>query len=280
MKTTDAVEDGPPAAASQRHRHDPSVFATFERWLAAISPVKATAVLTGIALVLAEILHVVIGLLIFPPVRFDTLASGAMVAILVSVPIVFRAQMLIRKLVASRQTLKRLTENLAMAVHEAEAANEGKSRFLANMSHELRTPLNAIIGFSDILRDETFGPLGVPRYRQYAADISTSGAHLLSIINDMLDLTRITAGKAMVDVDGECELGDVVGTTLPMVETLAKKQEVTVERELLGASIIIIAAERMVRQILLNILSNAVKFTPPGGRVTLSAKIQESGELV
>ena len=166
--------------------------------------------------------------------------------------------------------LNRMNAELARLYHQLEAANRHKSEFLANMSHELRTPLNAIIGFSEVLEERLFGELNA-KQAEYIHDIFTSGGHLLSLINDILDLSKIEAGKM------ELELAsfDLVGT-LQGVLTLVRERATRHGIELgldVGAGVgLIVADERKVRQILLNLLSNAVKFTPDGGRVALAAK--------
>jgi signal transduction histidine kinase len=144
------------------------------------------------------------------------------------------------------------------------------------MSHELRTPLNAILGFSEILKHEMAGPLGQPRYREYATDIHDSGRHLLAVINDILDLSKIEAGRVEL-VDGEIE---VEALALKAVRLLAERAEQAgVEISLLSQPDLplLIADERLVKQALLNLLSNAVKFTPRGGRVEICLSLAADG---
>ncbi len=162
------------------------------------------------------------------------------------------------------------------AHQQAEAANRAKSEFLANMSHELRTPLNAILGFSEVLMHEMAGPLGQPRYREYAADIHDSGRHLLAVINDILDLSKIEAGRVEI-VDGEIE---VEALAQKAVRLLAERAEhAGVEIGLLSQPNLplLIADERLVKQALLNLLSNAVKFTPRGGRIEVCLSLAADG---
>ena len=172
-----------------------------------------------------------------------------------------------------------MTEKLAWALDNAERANEAKSHFLANMSHELRTPLNAIIGFSDILKNERFGAIGEPRYREYAADINDSGIHLLGIINDILDLAKIESGNATTLSETEFELGAVLESAEHMVRLLAERGGVDLVVERPERDIRLVGVERMVRQILVNILSNAVKFTESGGTVYLATSLRNNGSL-
>ncbi|MCH8197174.1 MAG: PAS-domain containing protein [Proteobacteria bacterium] len=162
-----------------------------------------------------------------------------------------------------------LAEELAVARDQAEGANRAKSDFLALMSHELRTPLNAIIGFSEIIKSEMMGPIGNPKYGEYASDVFDSGQHLLGLINDILDLSKIEAGKMEFDED-DVDVAEVIGSCLRLVTERAAKGGVKLITEVpddLPALLRIDA--RKLKQILLNLLSNAVKFTPAGGSVTI-----------
>lgn len=196
-----------------------------------------------------------------------------------ALPLIFYSQLTIRKLRTSRHSLRLLTERLVLARASAERESEAKSRFLAAMSHELRTPLNAIIGFSEIMRDERLGPIEHPRYREYATDIHLSGQHLLGIINDILDLSKIEAGQAALDDSEVCDAASAIAAAARMIQPLADGRDVTLHIPEPQGSIPLRAAERMVRQILLNLLSNAVKFTPAGGTVSLAAGPGDDGSL-
>jgi len=173
----------------------------------------------------------------------------------------------ITELEQTRDALERTSTDLTEALIAADAANKTKSQFLAAMSHELRTPLNAVIGFSEIMEVETFGPLGSPKYKQYAHDIHSSGSHLLSLINDILDLSRLDAGQADLK-DDSVDMGALAVETLRMVATQAKAAGVTLVNEISPALPVVTADNRRICQVLLNLLSNAVKFTPSGGSVT------------
>ncbi|HET6222648.1 MAG TPA: PAS domain-containing protein [Dongiaceae bacterium] len=173
---------------------------------------------------------------------------------------------------------KQAEGDLRRAKDAAEAANEAKSQFLAHMSHELRTPLNAIIGFSEVMLSELLGPLGTPQYRTYAADIHQSGSHLLGVINDILDLSKIEAGRQELHEE-ECDIGEVVAETLRLIGNRAAAQSVKIEVNLQPNLPMLRADLRMIKQILLNLLSNAVKFTPAGGVVNLSAANAAGGGL-
>ncbi len=150
----------------------------------------------------------------------------------------------------------------------AEEANLAKSRFLATMSHELRTPLNAILGFSEIVKNEVFGPIGNAHYKEYVGDIHNSGTHLLNLINEILDLSRIEAGRYTLNEEAVM-LAHVVEDCHHLIKLRAKTKGITIHEQFEANLPKLWADERAVRQIVLNLLSNAVKFTPSGGDVWL-----------
>ena len=166
------------------------------------------------------------------------------------------------------------------ARREAEQANIAKSNFLATMSHELRTPLNAIIGFSEVLKSELLGPHQVPQYKEYATDIHSSGQHLLNLINELLDLSRIEAGK--YDLNEEVvSLRDVADDCLRMMKIRAKTKKVELVENIDSDLPKIWGDERAIRQIMLNLLTNAIKFTPQEGRVELVvARSSDGGQII
>ena len=159
---------------------------------------------------------------------------------------------------------------LKQAKDEAEIASRTKSQFLANMSHELRTPLNAVIGFSEIIAAETFGSVGNEKYRTYARDIYASGQHLLDLINDILDLSKIESGADRL-YEERLDFADIVDAALSMVRGRAEKEGVRLEVDLPSDMPRLLADEKKIKQILANLLSNAVKFTEAGGEVRLEA---------
>lgn len=177
---------------------------------------------------------------------------------------------------ASWKTEKLLTQQyekaseLISAKENAEVESEEKSKFLANVSHELRTPLNAIIGFSEILKDEVMGPINNPQYKDYINDIHSSGVHLLSLINDILDYSKADAGKLEVHL-AEVDITKVMKNSLRLMDPRAKEANVHLISEIPKEHIVIKTDAKRLKQVLLNLLSNAVKFTPAEGKVTLLA---------
>ena len=159
---------------------------------------------------------------------------------------------------------------------EAEAANASKTAFLANMSHELRTPLNAILGFSEIIAQECFGPAGNARYKDYAGDIHSSGAHLLALINDLLDIAKIEAGK--MDISPHpLEAQRIFEIALKLIGTKAREKGQSLTITVEPSAPPLYADERALKQILINLVSNAVKFTPAGGRIDVVAGLARDG---
>ena len=171
---------------------------------------------------------------------------------------------------------KRVEQEMSDARNQAEVANRSKSEFLANMSHELRTPLNAIIGFSDILRSEKFGPVGNAKYLEYARDIHTSGVHLLDLINDVLDMSKIEAGKLEL-FEEEVAVPELVASCLAMIGERARERRIRIAADAASQSTMIWADLRGMKQILLNILSNAVKFSHDGGAITIISNLDSAG---
>ncbi len=175
-----------------------------------------------------------------------------------------------RKLERQGVDLVRLADDLRAAHDRAEAANRAKSEFLANISHELRTPLNAVIGFSEIIKEETVGPVGNLKYRDYAADINDAGLHLLDLINDILDLSKIESGTEQL-YENDIQIAEVLGSILTLVKGRAQQGAVELSFDVEEDLPALRADHRKLKQILVNLLSNAIKFTPEGGRVTLKA---------
>jgi signal transduction histidine kinase/HAMP domain-containing protein len=175
--------------------------------------------------------------------------------------------------------VKEREESLRRATRAAEAANAAKTRFLANMSHELRTPLNAIIGFSEIIHGQLFGEIGNDRYLDYSGDILRSGRHLLDVINSVLDLAKSESGKMNLDIRST-DMGEVLRDCVPMVREQIVQAGLTFEASGLDQALPLSGDPAKLRQIFLNLLSNAMKFTPAGGRVWLEAKMTPEGVAV
>jgi PAS domain S-box-containing protein len=174
---------------------------------------------------------------------------------------------------------KEAEEVLRLAKEQSDLANRAKSEFLANMSHELRTPLNAIIGFSEIIKDELFGPAGRQEYVEYARDIHDSGRLLLALINDILDMSKIEAGKKELN-DSVIDVGRVAESCVRLIRPRADAHAVHLSIEMPPDLPFLRAEERALKQIVNNLLSNAVKFTPEGGKVVLSALVEPEGGLI
>src|SRR5207249_5091475 len=168
-----------------------------------------------------------------------------------------------------------LAEKYAEEKTRAEEANQAKSKFLANMSHELRTPLNAIIGFSEIMGSGMFGPLGSDKYREYCHDIHQSGQYLLDVINDVLDMSKIEAGRIRLDAE-PVDLEPFLNDAMRVVSGRANDKRLKLTARI-GRGIRLTADHRLLKQIVLNLLSNAVKFTPEGGRITIRARATAAG---
>ncbi|BCH60223.1 histidine kinase [Agrobacterium vitis] len=174
-----------------------------------------------------------------------------------------------KKLERQKAELSEANEKYLAEKQRAEAANKAKSEFLANMSHELRTPLNAILGFSEILSTGMFGPIGSPKYGEYARDIHDSGKHLLNVINDILDMSKIEAGHMLLRCEN-VDFASLIDETLRLTTISAKDKNIAIEQRI-ASGLAMTADRRALKQILLNILSNAVKFTNEGGRISVRA---------
>ncbi|MUO82311.1 PAS domain S-box protein [Agrobacterium vitis] len=173
---------------------------------------------------------------------------------------------------------KRTEEELRSAKRAAETANAHKTDFLARVSHEIRTPLNAIIGFADIMADERFGPIGHGRYAEYAADIGRSGRHVLDIVNDLLDISKIEAGEMDLDFIA-VGLNETVSEAVAIVQPQANGQRVIIRTALSQSVPNVVADMRSIKQIVLNILSNAIRFTPSGGQIIVSTNYEPNGSV-
>ncbi|MCW5717023.1 MAG: PAS domain-containing protein [Bauldia sp.] len=174
---------------------------------------------------------------------------------------------------------KNAEDELITARRAAEVASQQKSEFLAKISHEIRTPLNAVIGFSEVMLEERFGPIGNERYREYLKDIRLSGSHLMSLINDLLDLSKIEAGKADLAF-AAVPVNEIMQECVALMQPEANRRRIIIRTSLAAAVPKVVADARSLRQIVLNLLSNAVKFTPAGGQVIVSTALEDNGEVV
>lgn len=174
---------------------------------------------------------------------------------------------------------KRTEEELTNARREAERASSQKTEFLARISHEIRTPLNAIIGFSELMSDEKFGPIGNERYRDYLRDINRSGNHVLALVNDLLDISKIEAGA--LDMQFEAvSLNDAIGEAIALMQPQANRERVIIRSSFQSNLPDIVADARSIKQVALNLLSNAVRFTATGGQVIVSTNYELNGDVV
>jgi PAS domain S-box-containing protein len=173
---------------------------------------------------------------------------------------------------------KEAQNDMTFARQQAEKASAAKSEFLAKISHEMRTPLNAIIGFSEMMMEERFGPVGNERYRDYLKDINASGAHVVSLLNDLLDLSKIEAGKMELSFES-VDLNEVTQQSVAIMQTQASRARVIVRTALSMNIPGIVADTRSIRQIVLNLLSNSIKFTGAGGQVIVSTAANDDGHV-
>ncbi|HXJ00044.1 MAG TPA: MHYT domain-containing protein [Micropepsaceae bacterium] len=176
----------------------------------------------------------------------------------------------IQELETTKAQLEQTSSSLAAALVSADAANKAKSEFLAAMSHELRTPLNAVIGFSEVMLNEVFGPLGHGRYREYIESIRGSGMHLLGLINDVLDMSRLNAGELALSKE-DVKVADLIAEAVSMVTLHAEAANISLIEDVAPWLPVLRVDRRRLRQVLINLLTNAVKFTPAEGMVRISA---------
>jgi signal transduction histidine kinase len=252
------------------------IWTRLERKLSRQGAVGGTIVLSILAAVLAALVHLA---LYFDGAKMTRAAFFHVIieTLAVASPLILYSRYVITQLKKSRRQLAEMSCHLAIAVDEAEQANRAKSAFLANMSHELRTPLNAILGFSEVMKEQSLGAMENPRYLAYVAHIHDSGQHLLGIINDVLDLAKIEAGKMTLDNATEFAFEPLAASSLAMLKGLGEKFGVTVHNQIAEPGLCFTGAERMIRQVMINLVGNAIKFTPHGGDVTLTGRKRPDG---
>ena len=182
-------------------------------------------------------------------------------------------------LVVANKSLEAQAENLKHALVQAEDASRAKNEFLAVMSHELRTPLNAIIGFSEVMGMQMFGPMGNERYKTYADDITGSGKHLLSLVNDILDISRVESGNDEM-LEEEVVLSELGHAIIRLVSSQATEADVKCHLDISSDMPQLFGDERKLKQILINLMNNAIKFNVPGGTVELRAYVNDGQILL
>ena len=230
----------------------------------------STAALTAMAVCTAAPLHLLVRTIEGLPVQPITILNVSLVITVIAAPIIFYARVVITQLQKNRARLDEMSRHLAITAQQAKDANKAKSTFLANMSHELRTPLNAIMGFSDMMRQRMFGPVS-DRYGEYVDLIHESGGHLLDLINDLLDMSKIEADK--FELHREIfDSREAVTAALRLMRVQADGLGIKLRGVLPARPLEIDADRRALKQIVLNLVSNAIKFTPKGGSVTVAVQ--------
>ena len=218
--------------------------------------------------------------------KMSTVGGSALLLVAIFTLVIFRrTSQVARQLAANERFLEEKNTKLETSLAELADANErvvqasqAKTEFLTNVSHELRTPLNAIIGFSEIISEQRMGNIGNQKYVEYAKDINQSGAHLLSLINEILDLSKIKSGQFNLSRD-LVDLNAVAQSVAKLFQTSAKEKAITLTEDLAHEEIMIWADERAVRQVLINLIGNALKFTPEGGQITIKSEVTRDNEV-
>ncbi len=251
---------------------------TFTGFLVRLDTPALVALVTAVSILSSELIASMVSYAVVGGVpRVVTIAAIVTPALVAPAASLFFASV-IRHLRREAADRKRAEEALRVAIECADAANRTKSTFLAHTSHELRTPLNAVIGFSDMIRDAIGTGAGPEKLIEYAGHINESGRHLLAILNDILDLSKVEAGKLEL-YEEEIDPGAVVGSCVAMMQARAERGGLALAADVPAGLPRLLADERKLKQVVLNLLSNAVKFTPPGGRVTAAVHADKSGAV-
>lgn len=251
------------------------------RVIGALVPLNApalVAVATVLAVFFAEIVSCAVSLMMIGEIPPVVVLASFVSPVLVAPPISFLLVAVIKHLRREVAERRRGEEALRLAIVAAESANRTKSAFLANTSHELRTPLNSVIGFSDMVREGVRNGTSQEKLLEFAGHINESGRHLLAVLNDILDLSKVEAGRLEL-YEEEVDIATVVRSTVAMLRERADRGQVTLTVEIAAGLPILWADPRKLKQILLNLLSNAIKFTRPGGHVLTEAKLSPSGAI-
>ena len=250
----------------------PSIRRRINIFFSRLTARKSILILLFVAVIASEIVSVGVNYILFRGILISETAITALITTtVVSLPLIVLCVLTIRHLDATRDLFRQMRDR---AVHESQI----KSQFLANTSHELRTPLNAIIGFSEIMESEIFGPIGSERYKEYVADIRESGDHLLSVINSILEVSRYEAGAIELKEE-EIDLEDALKMPVRLVEQRALRNDVRILVNIADQLPRLYADPRMFQRIMINILSNAVKFSHQGGVVQVVVEVADAGNL-
>lgn len=228
----------------------------------------------GLSMIFVTIVELALYESLFPHIGFPerALLTTLIVGSLLAPPLIYL-------FVTTVKDLDQATHRYREMRDTALKASEAKSEFLAHVSHELRTPLNAIIGFSGLLRKEAFGPIKNDRYLEYSTDINNAGLHLLSLVDELLDFVRIEEGDSQLN-ETAVDITSLLDGIARLSSAEAEKKAISIDLKIRQKMPHLWADERRVRQMVLNLVSNAVKFTPPGGKITIGAKTDTHGEIV
>jgi len=180
---------------------------------------------------------------------------------------------------AAETALATVEAELRNARREAQSAADAKADFVAKISHEIRTPLNAMTGFAEVMMAERFGPIGSERYREYLKDIHSAGTHVVALLNDLLDLSKVETGKLDLNF-GNVRVNELTQQCVGIMQPQASRARIIIRTSLTPTLPQVVADERSVRQIMLNLLSNSIKFTGPGGQVIVSTAVSDNSEVV